>query len=621
MDYASGPLKQMGALARSVELAFKQLTDQAQKSGNIMNKSLDISNVTKKATKQLVGMRSAVTDLSQSFVNLQNAFSEVTVTDQNQASGQSQDTLIIAPVVLESQKTFIVNAAVMHAAALGLAGAINMLSMAMMSLSANLAEQYSGLWRWEETGAGAVKTSVDFVSSLSTIIVNAVALSNAMSSLTTWMATYITRANIAAVAIRILTRAQGMLAFIFLNSPIGVTIGAVAILAKAIRIAYVHSATFRNICDKLWVILKKVAVMVADLAQKVWNLLVKAFNKCSDAIKAVWDGIKWLFGIDDTTTADAVKTTADAVEKLGESADNSAASIVDLFKTFTGFGAVNLKFPEYHLPSGVLEQAERFNTAVKKLERTPGGKNIGLNFDTSRPENLSPTAAAKGLAQDNIERHKQSLDELRSKLLSGAQAFAEYRKGWGALKNGAGAIKSVTTALEGQGTAWDKLVAVVDAALGLYDMITSIMSVVKTLTEASTAAQAIGIGVKKADTQASQENTTANVAEGASGVIAAHSKIPFVGIAIAGGMIAAMLALMAALPKFAQGGIAYGPTLGLFGEYAGAANNPEVVAPLSRLRSLIGDASPGMGGKVEFEIRGERLYGVLDRYKTRIARS
>ena len=69
---------------------------------------------------------------------------------------------------------------------------------------------------------------------------------------------------------------------------------------------------------------------------------------------------------------------------------------------------------------------------------------------------------------------------------------------------------------------------------------------------------------------------------------------------------------MASLPKFAEGGIAYGPTLGLFGEYAGASHNPEVVAPLDRLRSLIAPQESG-GGSVRFRIEGRDLVGVLSK--------
>ena len=42
------------------------------------------------------------------------------------------------------------------------------------------------------------------------------------------------------------------------------------------------------------------------------------------------------------------------------------------------------------------------------------------------------------------------------------------------------------------------------------------------------------------------------------------------------------------VPSFATGGIVSGPTLGLMGEYAGARTNPEVIAPLDKLKSMIG---------------------------------
>lgn len=90
------------------------------------------------------------------------------------------------------------------------------------------------------------------------------------------------------------------------------------------------------------------------------------------------------------------------------------------------------------------------------------------------------------------------------------------------------------------------------------------------------------------------------------------AQTPVVGWILAGAAIAGVLASFAAIPKFADGGIAYGPTLGLFGEYAGASNNPEVVVPLDKLRSLINPAGGVMAGRVEFVIDGRRLVGVLN---------
>jgi hypothetical protein len=54
--------------------------------------------------------------------------------------------------------------------------------------------------------------------------------------------------------------------------------------------------------------------------------------------------------------------------------------------------------------------------------------------------------------------------------------------------------------------------------------------------------------------------------------------------------------------KFANGGIVSGPTLGMVGEYPGASSNPEVIAPLDKLKDMIG----GSGGGT-FVLRGQDL--------------
>lgn len=51
----------------------------------------------------------------------------------------------------------------------------------------------------------------------------------------------------------------------------------------------------------------------------------------------------------------------------------------------------------------------------------------------------------------------------------------------------------------------------------------------------------------------------------------------------------AMVSQIKSVTAFANGGIVSGPTMALVGEYAGASNNPEVIAPLNKLRSLLPD--------------------------------
>ncbi|WP_290100393.1 phage tail tape measure protein [uncultured Muribaculum sp.] len=68
------------------------------------------------------------------------------------------------------------------------------------------------------------------------------------------------------------------------------------------------------------------------------------------------------------------------------------------------------------------------------------------------------------------------------------------------------------------------------------------------------------------------------------------AEVPVVGWINAIAAIAAIGSAFISLPKFADGGIVSGPTVGLIGEYAGASNNPEVVAPLDKLRGMLNPA-------------------------------
>ncbi len=75
-----------------------------------------------------------------------------------------------------------------------------------------------------------------------------------------------------------------------------------------------------------------------------------------------------------------------------------------------------------------------------------------------------------------------------------------------------------------------------------------------------------------------------------------------------------------ATQKFADGGIVYGPTLGLMGEYPGARSNPEVIAPLDKLRDLI-TPSGGDGGFIaSTHISGRDLAIVLNRHNNDYSR-
>lgn len=91
---------------------------------------------------------------------------------------------------------------------------------------------------------------------------------------------------------------------------------------------------------------------------------------------------------------------------------------------------------------------------------------------------------------------------------------------------------------------------------------------------------------------------------GVEAVMAAVAASPLTGglpwSAIVAGLAAANVATIAStpIPAFADGGIVSGPTVGLMGEYPGANTNPEVIAPLDKLKNMID------GGKQSVEVTG-----------------
>ena len=212
-------------------------------------------------------------------------------------------------------------------------------------------------------------------------------------------------------------------------------------------------------------------------------------------------------------------------------------------------------------------------------------------------------------------------------------AISMVRSAWGGVSSIGNTVESLSNTLRGNASAWQKLSAVLNAVLQMEENFKALNQVMrifglvsaanKTIKEQETTATIVNaqavqteaqttIAAATAKTAANKAEATTNVAGAAAKTFNAHAAIPWVGIAAAAALTGVMIATMASLPKFAEGGIAYGPTLGLFGEYAGASHNPEVVAPLDRLRSLIAPQESG-GGSVRFRIEGRDLVGVLQK--------
>lgn len=326
---------------------------------------------------------------------------------------------------------------------------------------------------------------------------------------------------------------------------------------------------------------------------------------------------------------------ADARKRLDEATSEAAIEAIN-----KELAAYESQLDKYHklgvdvaeeVSSGVEDNGPIWKTDAATLAEISGN----LDILQAKLQNASLEEAAAinkeiALWNDKADAIKHAGEEAEKASVKAGDAL---RSTWGGLKNVGSGVEGITDAIEGNGNAWQKLSGIVDGFFSIVDGIKGIIAIIQTLTgitEAHTVAKTAEAAAVSAEANAevnaaSQEIganagliaseygvATARTAAAGSGAASAVSSIPYVGPILAVAAIASVIGAILAIPKFASGGIAYGPTLGMFGEYAGAVNNPEVVAPLDKLRDML-EPRESLGGKVTFRIDGRTLVGVLEK--------
>ena len=352
---------------------------------------------------------------------------------------------------------------------------------------------------------------------------------------------------------------------------------------------------------------------------------------------------------------------ADAIENAGKAADDNTPLWKEDAATLREIGD-NIEILQAKLQDATAEEAAAINQQIDAWNaKADAIKNAGKAVDNG-PLWKEDASTIKDIS-DNIEiLNKQlqtaSIDEAaainqqidawnakadaiknagREAEKTGTSVGKSLKSGWGAIKGMASSVESITEALKGNGSAWQIVCGIVDGFIGLYEGIQTVIGIINLLSAAS-AAHAATKGVEAAaeTTEATVRGTTAATNAATSAAIitankleaaswkelaaaeymAAHAYIPFAGFGIAMGFTTAMLAAVTAagIPMLADGGLASGPTLAMVGEYAGASGNPEVIAPLDKLRGLLAEpAAPIDFSKVEFRIKGRELVGILSK--------
>ncbi len=129
------------------------------------------------------------------------------------------------------------------------------------------------------------------------------------------------------------------------------------------------------------------------------------------------------------------------------------------------------------------------------------------------------------------------------------------------------------------------------------------------------------VSATMSDTAATTTNANAHLKAAGAKALSANAGLGPFGWIAGVAAVAAIVGAMMSIPKLAGGTVASAPMIAMIGEYAGASNNPEIVAPSAMIRKIVREESGGLGGEVVFKIDGLTLVGMLKKMNNKMSRT
>jgi tape measure domain-containing protein len=390
---------------------------------------------------------------------------------------------------------------------------------------------------------------------------------------------------------------------------LGITLAIAAIGAVALYV-YDNWEAFASRFTNIWINIKNSAnkgvadfMMAIDKLQKSFGVKLfdvtgltsytaeqkvvqKEFKSIGETVDSLSGKLKGLFlakpktGTTDETIIDKTKTDTVGGTGAAIKIDKSLFKF-DGYKTLTEISKAKEDLDKAVLTELGPKIQEQLGFTNKGLDATSRGMKqaaidvavFGLAMKTNAPAFAQPFTAAEEAAA-----------KLQDKIIDLSDSFTNILNG--ALNDLAvGFGEQLGNALTGAG-------------FGVKNLLVPLAEAIISFGKMAIQAGITALAIKKALTLAQ-----------APLAIAAGIALVAIGTAIKNGI---------ATPKLAEGGLAFGPTMATVGDNRNARVDPEVIAPLSKLKSMMGDM--GMGGVLETRISGNDLIILLNRSQKGLSR-
>lgn len=385
-------------------------------------------------------------------------------------------------------------------------------------------------------------------------------------------------------------------AFIFLTTPIGITVGAIVALTAAAVFLYNRFEIVRKIINGIIDGFKALARLARDVAGNI----AEGFRQLGagnfrDAFKAFGEaGSKQSF-------ANIGKTFGEGFSDGFEDGTNRLDGVVEGIKkkvkdAFT--------LPEITRAAGQLTTAFE----IDDFERTPGGRRSQAAAGAGGATAGAATAPRTAFDVTPLQTLDLTTQAVVAQTVNLSAAFEQAREAGERFNETLAKIEGPKTVVQGLGD------AVLAAATAFADLAAQGEVNLRKLGNAAVQAarQSISAFIKEG-----VAGLVKNILAGPTGKVLGPAALAVAGVAGgAASLLFNTLLNKIAPPKLAMGGLAYAPTLATVGDNPNARIDPEVIAPLSKLRSILGDTGGG-NFVAEARISGNDLLLLVERAQLR----